>query len=93
MCKVKPDFSNVIKLSSETEAVLLPNGDSMVLPSDFRQRLQARKKKYMKWAEEDPGIPEKSPFTSKLNIAHVKFGPTLGKTKLCLQNLTKNDIE
>ena len=57
MCKVKPDFSNVIKLSSETEAVLLPNGDSMVLPSDFRQRLEARKKKYMKWADQPPDQP------------------------------------
>ena len=85
--KVDKNFKNVIQLGPGLEAALQPNGEPLILPTDFRQRAEARRNKPCNWAQESIWRPEKKPCGRKLNIEGVKFGKSIGKTRLVIEKL------
>ena len=76
-----------IQMANGDEAIIFPDGDTVVLPSDFLERVENRRKRKCKWADESDWVPPLTPYGGKLYIANVKIGKSIDKKKLCIPKL------
>ena len=79
--------SNVIELANGVEAIIQANGDTLVLPPDYKQKVEVRRKILNRWRQESTYAPPIEPTGKKLNIANVKFGRTLKHPKIVLKKI------
>ena len=79
--------SNVIELANGVEAIIQPNGDTLVLPPDYKQKIEARRKLVLMWEEESTYTPPLQPVGRKLNITNVKFGRSVKVPKIVLKKI------
>ena len=81
------ESSNVIELANGIEAIIQPNGDTLVLPPDYKQKIEQRRKQVRKWEEESTYTPPLQSFGRKLNITNVKFGRSVRQPKIVLHKI------
>ena len=81
------ESSNVIELANGVEAIIQPNGDTLVLPPDYKQKIQERRKAVRKWEEESTYAPPLQSFGRKLNITNVKFGRSVKQPNIVLHKI------
>ncbi len=89
MSQLKPGFSNVISIGG-SEALIMPDGESFVLPPNYKQLMAERQKRVCKWMTESNWTPNSvpCPYGRKLPIGEIKkWGPTLRKTRLVLNRV------
>jgi len=87
--------SYIMELGGGVSAILEADGSSTVLPPNYKDLIEARRKKTMRWAEESAWVPPKMSYSRKLNIANVvKFGPSV-KTicKVKFSRMSNEDVK
>ena len=87
--------SYIMELGGGVSAILEADGSSTVLPPNYKDLIEARRKKTMRWAEESDWVPPRMGYSRKLNIANVvKFGPSV-KTicKVKLSRMSNEDVK
>ena len=84
---VQLNSSNVIELANGVEAIIQANGDTLVLPPDYKQKVEARRKVLHRWRQESTYAPPIQPVGKKLDITNVKFGRSLKRPKIVLKKI------
>ena len=77
----------VMPLANGLSAVFKPNGDTVMLPPNIEDKIEARKKVLLRWQKESTWIPPKMGAGKKLDISGLKFGPSIRQPMLKLNKI------
>lgn len=77
----------VMQLANGVSAVVKANGDTTVLPADYKERIQVMEKRITRWKEESSWIPPKMGVAKKLNLAGIKLGRSIKQPKIVLHKI------
>lgn len=77
----------VMQLANGVSAVVKPNGDTTVLPADYKEKIEIMEKKISRWKEESSWTPPKIGVAKKLNLRGIKLGRSIKQPKLILHRI------
>ena len=76
-----------MELSGGVSAIMESDGSSTLLPPNYKDLIEVRRRKAMRWKQESAWIPPKLGAGRKLNLANVKLGPSIKQPKLKLDRI------